>query len=472
MRNLILSLLVLVSFSLYGDVFVFYSSSCVSCEEIMKNVIYEVKEKTNDINWYFYDIEKDEGMELFVKVRNAYSIETNAIPLVVCVNHYIAGESINRDTLIAFVKEYGKGKLEIKSLENQNVFGKILFFYKSGCSHCNAVGYVLSYLKKKNPYIAIDSFNINNKENIAILENIEKSAGIEEKKRLIVPVVVAGKDVLIGDKITYNNIIEGIKRGGEYSISKENVSIVKRFENMGILPVIIAGLADGINPCAFATIIFLISYLSSLKRTNREILYVGILFSVGVFITYIVSGFLAGEVLDALMGFKIVGDIIYGFMGIFLIVLSYFNLKDAYLIKIGKSTEMTLRLPDSIHRRIHGFIKKGAGFKFIFIGSLFIGVFVSLFELACTGQVYLPTIMYILSVPSLRMKSFIMLVIYNIMFILPLIVVSIVSFKISGSKEWKRIFEKSGIVSKIVLFFFFLFLGLFMLYIVYKDIFI
>ena len=39
--------------------------------------------------------------------------------------------------------------------------------------------------------------------------------------------------------------------------------------------VILPGLGDGINPCAFATIIFFVSYLSLIERKGRDILLVG-----------------------------------------------------------------------------------------------------------------------------------------------------------------------------------------------------
>jgi hypothetical protein len=38
----------------------------------------------------------------------------------------------------------------------------------------------------------------------------------------------------------------------------------------------------------------------------------------------------------------------------------------------------------------------------------------------CTGQLYLPTIGYIMTIPKLRAYAFLNLVLYNIMFIIPL----------------------------------------------------
>ena len=52
----------------------------------------------------------------------------------------------------------------------------------------------------------------------------------------------------------------GVVEKGE--IKKAEESIVNRFKSLGVLNVIIAGLINGSNPCAFAALIFFISYLT------------------------------------------------------------------------------------------------------------------------------------------------------------------------------------------------------------------
>ena len=64
-----------------------------------------------------------------------------------------------------------------------------------------------------------------------------------------------------------------------------------------------------------------------------------------------------------------------------------------------------------------------------FVGIAFVtGFVISLIELACTGQVYLPTIMFVLSVPEMAAQAFLYLVLYCLAFILPLIVVFLTSY--------------------------------------------
>ena len=68
------------------------------------------------------------------------------------------------------------------------------------------------------------------------------------------------------------------------------VSILTRFRSLSVAAVVLAGLIDGVNPCAFATILFFVSYLAVSRRQRREMLLVGGAFALGVFVTYFAVG--------------------------------------------------------------------------------------------------------------------------------------------------------------------------------------
>ena len=69
------------------------------------------------------------------------------------------------------------------------------------------------------------------------------------------------------------------------------------------------------------------------------------------------------------------------------------------------------------------------------------GMVVSLLELACTGQVYLPTICFVVGVPAMRAHAVLYLGLYNLMFVVPLIVVFVLAyFGVSSGRlaEWTQ----------------------------------
>jgi len=67
-------------------------------------------------------------------------------------------------------------------------------------------------------------------------------------------------------------------------------AIAERFRSFSPLAVAGAGLVDGVNPCAFTTIIFLLSVLTLLGKTRKEMFAVGVGFTLAVFLAYLLLG--------------------------------------------------------------------------------------------------------------------------------------------------------------------------------------
>jgi cytochrome c biogenesis protein CcdA len=193
--------------------------------------------------------------------------------------------------------------------------------------------------------------------------------------------------------------------------------------------VLIAGLIDGLNPCAFATIVFLVSYLSFLGKKNKEILTYGIIFTFGVFIAYIIAGVGLMAGLRQLSGFPMITKGIYLVIGTFAIVLGIISFYDYLQFRRGHLEKMKLQLPMFLKKKIHGIIRKQTRSpKAGIIATFMLGFVIAAAEVVCTGQVYLPTIGYIMSIPELRAYAFLNLIFYNIMFIIPLVGVFVAAF--------------------------------------------
>ena len=74
---------------------------------------------------------------------------------------------------------------------------------------------------------------------------------------------------------------------------------------------------------------------------------------------------------------------------------------------------------------------------------------ISLLELACTGQVYLPTIIFVSSIPELRVRAIGYLVLYNVLFILPLVVVFVLAYYGTTSKDLTRFLQRNAATVKL-----------------------
>jgi cytochrome c biogenesis protein CcdA len=194
-------------------------------------------------------------------------------------------------------------------------------------------------------------------------------------------------------------------------------------------------LIDGLNPCAFATLVFFISYLTFTGRRGRDVLLVGVAFALGVFLTYLLVGVGLLRAIQSLSFFTALGRWVYLVTALLCVVLAAFTFRDYFIAREGNPTEMTLKLPMALRRRINKIIRQSAQMR-AFVGVAFVtGFLVSLIELACTGQVYLPTIMFVLSVPDLAAKAFGYLLLYCLMFILPLVVVFVLAYYGTTSEQ-------------------------------------
>ena len=89
---------------------------------------------------------------------------------------------------------------------------------------------------------------------------------------------------------------------------------------------------------------------------------------------------------------------------------------------------MKLQLPDFLKKRIHKVIREKTKAKNYIIAALCAGFIISLLELACTGQVYFPTIIFMTSVPSLHFMAKFYLILYNLMFITPLVIIFLIVY--------------------------------------------
>jgi cytochrome c biogenesis protein CcdA len=186
--------------------------------------------------------------------------------------------------------------------------------------------------------------------------------------------------------------------------------------------VIAAGLIDGINPCAFTTLIFLLASLALAGRGRREVLVIGALFSFAVFLSYFLIGLGLFTALRAAAAVSIVSVLLRWIIVGVLFVFAGLSVYDYTRIRAGHPTEMLLQLPSSFKKRIHASIRTRVRTAALAGSSLVLGFLVSVFEFACTGQVYLPLLGYIARV-NRRLDGIGLLALYNLCFIVPLLLV-------------------------------------------------
>lgn len=323
-------------------------------------------------------------------------------------------------------------------LASQTIFAavkpvRLFFFYSEGCKSCREIKEeVIPALQQKHGRnLEIRSLEISSISNYKLLLNLERLAGRKIDKTP--PLVFIGGDVLEGAgaiRERLDDLIGEYRRQGGVDYPgaglEENgdpeIDISGEFRKLSLIALIIGALADGINPCAFTTLVFLISYLSFIGRRGRQLLLSGFLFSLGVFIAYLLAGVGLVEIINQLAALRFISRALRWLVAVSAALFGFLNLSDFFALKKGRPERLKLGLGDHLTQKVHRVIraeKQAAGY----LSGLGVGAMVGLLELPCTGQVYFPIIMMVREMSPVRAKAFGYLLLYNFIFILPLLAV-------------------------------------------------
>ena len=332
----------------------------------------------------------------------------------------------------------------------------LAYFYEPGCHDCDKVKIVLKDISAKySENLILKSFDISLSENVELAEALGELYQMPEEERLLVPVIFTGDDYLFRDAITFESLEELIQK---YSTTEtiapwEKVKekdltaqerLIARFQSFGLAAVAVSGLIDGLNPCAFASIIFFISYLTLINRKGREILWVGGIFTLSVFLTYFLIGTGALKMITSLSFLPLARKIFILVTAILALILGVVSLYDYLQFKKrGTTKDAKLQLPSFLKNMIHSTIRKNVRLSNYILMAVVTGFIVSLLELACTGQVYLPTIMFISTIPDLKVNALFYLLFYNLMFVVPLVLVFSFTYWGTTSAQWATLTQKN-----------------------------
>jgi hypothetical protein len=360
---------------------------------------------------------------------------------------------------------------------------KLIFFYSVGCHECMDVKneFLPNLLRKYEGRITLDSRDIADIENYKFLLGLEKQYGISQAVK--VPIIFFAGNRLSGktgimrdlDRLLREKASATPPAGQE---GRSSFDLAKHFLSFTPLAVASAGLIDGINPCAFTVIIFFISFLALQGYKKRELIVTGIFYILAVFITYLLIGLGFFGFFYSLKGFWLISRIFNLSIGVLSIILGIAAVYDFVIYKKTENTEgLILQLPGAVKNQIRSVIglhyRKSQGpeskgskipvFKLITV-ALITGFLVSILEALCTGQVYLPTITFVLKTTSIRLRAVFYLVLYNLMFVIPLFIIFVLALLGVSSEEFTRFFKKHFLATKFLLAVVFITLGILLIW--------
>ena len=176
--------------------------------------------------------------------------------------------------------------------------------------------------------------------------------------------------------------------------------------------VVASGLLAGIHPCTISVLLFFIAFLITMRKTRLNIFGIGSAYIFGIFLAYFFIGL--GVLKAFSFGQPHLAAKVAGAMVLILGLANLFN-----FLFPNREKKLSFGIPDSAKEKIVELVHEGS-----VPAALLIGIIVGICSFGCTAGIYF-SITGLLISSSLTGAS--MLLLYNIMFILPLIAILIIA---------------------------------------------
>jgi cytochrome c biogenesis protein CcdA len=190
-----------------------------------------------------------------------------------------------------------------------------------------------------------------------------------------------------------------------------------------LLPtVVVTGLLDSVNPCAFAVILLLLAFLFTLRKARNQILKLGFVYIGMIFIVYFAIGL-------GLLGTVRLSDdphFVARAGSWILIALGAVNLIEYY----APQFPVKLHMPAFAGTRARQLIGKAT-----LPATIGAGILVGLCTFPCSGGIYV-SVITLLNAKTTMAWGVSYLALYNVMFVLPLVAILLAAGNRATAKAW------------------------------------
>ncbi|HHE76747.1 MAG TPA: cytochrome c biogenesis protein [Candidatus Parcubacteria bacterium] len=295
-------------------------------------------------------------------------------------------------------------------------------FYGSGCPHCEKV---INYFQSKNLFqrLNIDKREIYfNQKNLQEFLKICEEEKIPENQRGVPMLFYRGRCIIgdgpiisfadqAADSVVSGKSVEAVDVDNNRDSGNSKETTNSKLVEVSLLAVIGGAAADSINPCAFAVLILLMTTILA-SGNKRRALWAGLSFAASIFISYFLMGMGIYYALATARSSIILSKIIASLA----ILIGLANLKDVFWYGKG----FIMEVPFSWRPKLRALVKSATSP----VSAFLIGFLVSLFLLPCTSGPYI-AILGMLSQKTTQARAIFYLLIYNLIFVLPMILITL-----------------------------------------------
>ncbi len=225
------------------------------------------------------------------------------------------------------------------------------------------------------------------------------------------PLLVVYQDAMVDDALMGSYKVWSNGAVQEYAIEKNvsDWSSIPAAPAPASIPLVglvsLSGLLAGIHPCTISVLLLFLAFLFTLRQGRLTTLKIGGGYIFGVFLAYLLIGLgllVAVSITEPHLSARIAG--------ILILILGVYNLFRLHGIHLPSLSFVGAAKPT-----IAQFVKKNS-----FWAAFMVGILVGICSFGCTAGIYFSVIGLLLTNP---LQGFSLLVLYNVMFVLPLVVI-------------------------------------------------
>jgi len=437
MRKALLLVLALGCLGFSVEVLFFYDEGCPHCKEV-REYLDELQTSGLAFELKAYEIHKPENWQLLYRLLAVYGAEVGPVPMI-----FVGNVAMVYDTF------YGLGlepmqysgfaqKLVLEEVIRQAIAENapsplsrlplvattaVLFLPPEERPDVFFFESLAAQLVTEFPELGLQTLDPTTAEGRDRFEKLLRLYGVREEP----PALFVG-DLAIVDGKLYLPRANPIPYPSEEGEKALRDAIRKAIEEKAPSPLdklalrekltlgaVVAGAAlDSINPCDLAVLVLLLGTLLVVgKRT--KVIWAGLAFAAGVFVTYYLIGFVLYSILGVTVGTRSFRTpFIYAISSLAILV-GLWEMKD--LLWYGKW--FSIEVPERWRPSVKKFTAKAISVP----GAFVVGLIDALFLAPCTSGPYL-VILTLLSQTTTRLQGALWLLLYNFIFVLPMIAVA------------------------------------------------
>ncbi len=420
------------------EVLLFYEEGCPHCRQI-EGFLTDLQRGGLEFHVQRHEIHSAEGWSLLQRLLSAYRAELGPVPMVFVGDVVMVGTTFYGLGPAPVVRSGVAQELTLEDAIRQALAAgapspltklpptateAVLFVPAEGCPDCPLLEDLLVRWAERFPTLGIRRLDPSTPDGASTLEKLKRLYGARGE----LPALFVGDAAVVGatvflprqpprsltDSEGMSALVGAIARAVETRATSP-LDRLRLREQLTLGAVVVGAVLDSINPCDFAVLVLLLGTLLVVGK-RVKVIWAGLAFAFGIFVAYFTMGFVLYSILGVTVGTRSFRQPFIYAVSSLAILVGLWEMKD--LLWYGKW--FSIEVPD----RWKPSVKKITASVVSIPGAFVIGLLDSLFLAPCTSGPYI-VILTLLSQTTARVQGALWLLLYNFIFILPMIAITL-----------------------------------------------